>query len=97
MNDLLGEPIKAPPPIRLDHMGREKPRRKPTPKNGYAGTPGCGPKGETCGSCTYLEGRFPEGGSRKFKKCYLSRHRWTHGPGSDILVKSPACEKWEAK
>lgn len=67
--------------------------RKSTPKKGYAWGPGTGPEGETCGSCEHSV--RVRGGVRKFSKCELMRARWTHGPGSDILLKSPACKKWE--
>lgn len=90
MTDLFGLPVPPPPPMRVDSNGREKPRRKPTPRNGYAGTPGCGPKGETCRSCRHICGHM-------FKKCNLRSATWTRGYGSDILARSPACQKWEAR
>lgn len=60
-------------------------------KNGYAWTPGTGPEGETCGSCLHRAKRG------KFSKCKLVREKWTNSYGTDVLVKSPACRKWEAK
>lgn len=60
---------------------------------GYAAKPGTGPAGETCGSCkNHVINQF----ARDYHKCLLSKVKWTGGRGSDILVRSPACAKWEA-
>lgn len=59
-------------------------------QRGYAAPPGTGPAGETCGSCKHIWR------TARFRKCELRRRAWTHGPGSDILAKSPACKQWEA-
>jgi hypothetical protein len=67
-------------------------KRKPTPKRGYAAPPGTGPAGETCGSCVH-HARRNYGGT--YHKCALMVARWTRGPGTDILVRSPACKLWE--
>lgn len=56
----------------------------------YAAPPGSGPDGETCGSCKHIAR------SAKFRKCELVRHKWTHGLGTDIKARAPACSKWEA-
>ena len=64
-------------------------------KGGYATKPGTGPVGERCGSCRH-DVRV-EGNTRYYHKCALCRPNWTHGPGSDIKQKAPACAKWEAK
>lgn len=61
--------------------------------NGYARVPGSGPKGETCKTCVHS---CATGGYRKtYYKCAVIKHRWTHGPGTDILIKSPACSMWK--
>lgn len=65
-----------------------------TKKGLYAALPGTGPAGETCGSCANLSGHTM---SRRYRKCALTRARWTGGPGSDVKVRSPACSKWKAK
>lgn len=60
---------------------------------GYARQPGTGPEGETCKTCrhkTYVT--F----AKSYPKCALTQASWTRGRRSDILVNSPACEKWEA-
>lgn len=57
--------------------------------SGYMYHPGTGPEGETCGSCKH-DVRF-----RRYHKCGLARRVWTHGRGSDILARSPACKYWE--
>lgn len=62
-----------------------------TQPKGYAARPGTGPVGETCGSCRH---RTRVEHARSYPKCDLARHKWTGGRGSDILVKSPACERW---
>ncbi|HEV2862870.1 MAG TPA: hypothetical protein VGX48_17775 [Pyrinomonadaceae bacterium] len=94
--DLFGEPITAAPRA-ASPCDDVDTRRKPTRPQGYAATPGTGPDGETCGTCkhhvviTY---------SKDYHKCLEFRRRggrWTHGPGSDIRVGSPACKLWEAK
>lgn len=70
------------------------PRRKPTLKRGYAANPGTGPEGETCKTCAYKVSGSNAGGSKHFLKCDLRRATWTHGEGTDILARSPACIKW---
>jgi hypothetical protein len=59
---------------------------------GYAHHPGTGPVGETCSTCTH-DVVF----HHKYHKCDLNRRAWTHGRGSDILARSPACSKWQAE
>lgn len=90
MNDLFGNPVD---PRSLPYAAGDAGKRRPTKKNGYAGIPGRGPAGETCRSCKHFTRR---GRGRKYLKCALERHRWTNGPGTDILASSPACPKWEA-
>ncbi len=70
-------------------------KRYKSQPNGYARPPGSGPAGETCKSCAHYR-RVPGGGS-VFPKCAVIEFRWTHGPGTDIRAKSPACELWKAK
>lgn len=60
---------------------------------GYAARPGSGPEGETCEGCEHAS--RSSGGNKAFWKCSIIRHRWTHGPGTDIRLKSPACSFWE--
>ena len=79
--DLLGHPLPAP----------QMHTRKPTVRKGYRGRPGTGPAGETCGTCRHLR-RFG-----RYSKCALMAHGWTHGLGTDILQKSPACSFWEKR
>lgn len=69
--------------------------RVPTKKGHYA-RPGSGPDGETCGTCRHY--CTIETGSRKtFRKCQRTERSWTHGPGSDIRKKDPACLGWESR
>jgi hypothetical protein len=83
MNDLFGNPISEPVKDSKTHA------------TGYATRPGSGPAGQTCGTCKFAT---RTGHSRKsYFKCMVIRHRWTHGPGTDILLKSPACSFWKAK
>lgn len=62
---------------------------------GYAALPGTGPAGETCGSCKYMA-RCGNGGSKTWRKCELMQLKWTGGPKTDVLARSPACRRWEA-
>lgn len=62
-------------------------------KTGHAAPIGSGPSGETCKSCRYYV-RVRYAGI--FRKCSLMREHWTHGPGSDIRAKDPACRHWQA-
>ena len=60
-------------------------------KGGYAACPGTGPCGETCGSCgNFNRVSYHE---KTYFKCEKIIH-WTHGPGTDIRKKSPACSFW---
>lgn len=47
---------------------------------------------ETCGTCKHT---FAHTISKTYWKCRLVR--MTHGPGTDVKKKRPACEKWEAQ
>lgn len=91
MKDLFG--------IAIDERTLPAPRdhkRRNTRPNGYAARPGTGPAGETCGTCEHFCWSHP-GGRRHYLKCGLVRKNWTHGPGTDILKRSPACELWKSK
>jgi len=67
-------------------------RKDPTPA-GYAAKPGTGPKHEMCRTCQHKTIiQF----SKKYLKCKLAETTWTHGRKTDILMRSPACKKWEA-
>jgi len=73
-------------------MGAFKRKRSNTKPNGHAGSPGSGPKGETCGTCKHLcRVQY----AKTYLKCELVRSQWTHGPGSDVRAKDAACWKWE--
>lgn len=86
--DMLGG--KAVPGSRLRKVRTRA--KAPVRREGWAGTPGAGPAGETCGSCTYCE-------SFHFKKTYLkcgarAGDHWKGGRATDIRPLDPACEKW---
>lgn len=84
--DLFGEiPEAAVEPLRGKHYTRPK---------GYVAMPGTGPVGETCGSCAHVV-KCGAGHSKQWHKCRLSEGKWTNGRGSDVLARSPACEKWQ--
>ena len=87
--DLFADVVTAPPP---PPPGIDK--RHVTQRKGYAAQPGTGPAGETCKSCKHIA-RIRR--SSTYIKCGLARERWTHGGGTDILTKAPACHYWEAK
>jgi len=75
-------------------MGAFIGKRKSTIPKGHASQPGGGPKGETCKTCHHIT-RKKEG--RTYLKCGLARSSWTHGTGSDIRAKDPACYHWKKK
>lgn len=85
MNDLFGHPLPN-PVLATKHI---------TKLNGYARRPGSGPAGETCGTCDHCATRSYT--KNKYFKCLVIQWRWTHGPGTDILKSSPACELWKPK
>lgn len=59
-------------------------------KGGYAAQPGSGPEGESCVTCKNLSGgRYH---NRTYYKCALIKP--THGPGTDIRLRAPACSFW---
>ena len=69
-------------------------QRKPTVKNGYAAPPGTGPEDKTCRDCAHKR-RLGNYGGKSFLKCVLREATWTHGEGTDILARTPACSKFE--
>lgn len=81
VTDLLGQPITAASVI-------AKARREK--KQGYASPPGSGPAGETCRSCAHY--CRVQGGVKTYPKCGLVK--WSHGPGTDIKARAPACAQW---
>jgi hypothetical protein len=81
-------------PVAFNKFPIPKKVRTPTP-TGYAGIPGKGPSGESCKTCKHLHKRPHTAGS--YHKCSLMSHTWTGGRKTDVIVKSPACQKWEPK
>lgn len=61
-------------------------------KRGYAGLPGKGPPGETCGSCAFI---LRKRMAKTYLKCALFP-RPTGGPATDILASTAACQHWAA-
>lgn len=66
--------------------------KPPVRREGWAGTPGNGPEGETCGSCTYcVVFQF----RKAYNKCSARPgDHWKGGRATDIRPLDPACEKW---
>ena len=96
MKDLLGEEIKPEMRRRIaPYSENPMSKRRATPANGYAYEPGTGPAGEFCRTCKHAAS--VPGGRRNYWKCKLVDRGWTHGPGSDIRLKSPACKGWAKK
>lgn len=93
MKDLLGHEITIEEARKIERAGKKK--RKQTQPKGYAARPGSGPAGENCKTCDHA--CHVNGGTRNFWKCDIIQHRWTHGPGTDIRLKSPACSFWKSK
>lgn len=56
--------------------------------NAYAGRPGAGPEGMTCGDCAFIHGG-------KYKKCGLVKS--TASEATDIRCKTPACQRFQPK
>lgn len=75
--------------IRAEDGPKRKSNNRP---NGYAGVPGTGPGGETCKTCEFCAA--VDYHDKRYYKC-KKRLKWTHGLGTDILLKSPACQFWE--
>ena len=69
--------------------GSVKPKRYK--KDAYCGNPGQGPKGQTCKTCKHLISHTM---AKKYFKCDLVM--WTHGPATDVRVRTPACQFWES-
>ncbi len=62
--------------------------------DGYFMMPGTGPANETCRTCKHYT--LVSGHSKEYRKCGRMERRWTHGPGTDILARAPACSGWES-
>ena len=56
--------------------------------------PGSGQTGKTCKTCGHYA--RPEYHGKRYRKCGLMRDHWTHGPGSDIKAKWPACREYQS-
>lgn len=72
--------------------------RQPAPRKRGTATAapiGTGPAGEFCRSCRHAIATGKT--SKNYYKCNLVRHLWTHGAGSDIKLRWPACNEWAAK
>ncbi len=69
------------------------PDKRPIKGRGHAALPGTGPDNETCGGCAHY--RSCEYHDKTYRKCWLVREYWSHGPGTDIRQKDPACKEWE--
>lgn len=89
--DLLGAIIKE-SAVALNKFGKKK---RVTKANGYAAQPGTGPEDEFCKTCAHYRRTMTH--AKSYPKCFLRERFWTHGPGSDIRAKSPACRHWEKK
>jgi len=76
-----------------DLFGEEHEPPQPAGFRGYAAHPGTGPEGETCGTC--LSFRRIQYHDKTYFKCDLLREIWTHGPGTDVKFRSPACRLWK--
>ena len=74
-------------PARINRQALAQP--KPA---GYAATPGSGPEGETCGSCSFCRFKLIRG--RRVYKCGRMAGCWTRGRESDVNKRSPACSEW---
>jgi hypothetical protein len=89
--DLFGNPVVR-SGARTDAERKRERRREYERPKGYAALPGTGPAGEFCRTCKHAYARH---WSKNYWKCDLIKP--THGFGTDIRLKSPACRRWEAK
>ncbi len=80
--DLLGDPLTASTLKDKGWSARGK-------QWGYVMPPGTGPQGKTCGDCRHIHR------TQRYRKCKLNRARWTGGPKTDILARSPSCSRFE--
>lgn len=88
-DDLLGR-LPAIPLVLVEAKPRGKHYVQPM---GYAGMPGTGPEGKRCMDCDHYTHQGGVAGS--YPKCGANRARWTGGRRSDILARSPACNKFQ--
>lgn len=89
--DMFGNEVSLAELARQPFNGRKK-RKEPVPR-GYAAPPGTGPKDETCKTCKHIVRVHYH--DKTYLKCQLREATWTHGGGSDIRAKFPACRFWE--
>jgi hypothetical protein len=93
MNDLFGQEIlPRQMPLSRARITASGKKRYDIAR-GYAYPPGTGPAGETCKTCKFAVRIHYH--DRTYYKCRKSERVWTHGPGTDIRLKSPACKLWE--
>lgn len=92
MKDLFGNEITIEEARAIVRHGKK--RRSYGKPNGYAGQPGRGSQGEFCRTCAHAWCR-ETGSDKRFWKCDLIAP--TRGPGTDIRLKSPACQFWKKK
>lgn len=91
--DLFGDDT---PQVVLTHSGRRlgpQGGKHYVQPRGYAGTPGTGPEGKQCRHCAHYTHKGTGGGS--FPACGLIRPNWTSGRATDILARSPSCNRFE--
>lgn len=84
MNFLFGDPLTKVP----DKASRAvKNLATPAPV-------GSGPEGMTCRQCEFYTRVDYQAGT--YLKCGLMQKQWTHGAGTDIRAKWPACSEFKA-
>lgn len=86
--DLFGEAPLQPVTVGKGSRGGRRPGL-----HAYPAPPGTGPEGKCCRHCAHKT--YAEGTSKPFLKCALMRPAWTHGYGTDIRARSPACAKFQ--
>ena len=84
---VFGDPIDI---ARARAQGPGRGRRKPGQP--WADVRGAGPAGKTCKSCSLLGANG--GCGKTYYKCTATKT--THGPGTDIRLKDPACILYKA-
>lgn len=53
--------------------------------------------GQSCGSCNHRCLSPSDESTRNHWKCDIARDHWTHGRATDVLIRWPACQRWQPR
>jgi hypothetical protein len=91
MKDLFGRDVEPEVPVERGAYGSFH-RKGTHPKARASTLPG--PEGETCKSCEHSYKQGVRSG-RGWYKCAIAQRKATHGAGTDIRLKDPACSRFK--